>query len=112
MNLAQLRQLAAQRGCSPAEWSPLSVPTSPPLPTSELLGTPVPAYHNHGRWVVDCECGSAQVTDPDDRRVFCPFCGNGGTGLWRPVVWPKGWKAIEAGLAGEPAEARNWTPPA
>lgn len=110
MNLAQLRHLASERGCTPAEYSPLSVPNAPELPTSGLLGPPAHAYYNHGRWVVDCECGSAQVTDPNDRRVFCPFCVNGGTPVWRPVVWPNDWQAIEQALAGHPVPERNWTP--
>lgn len=112
--VVQLNELLNEGHISHAEYWPLfaqiATPSLPSPPTSDLLGPPVAAYHNHGRWVVDCECGSAQVTYPADRRVFCPFCVNGGNSVWRPVVWPNDWQAIEASLAQAPVPERNWRP--
>lgn len=112
--LAELDAMRAAGSITTGEYWPLFAGLAQPLwplPTADTWGPPADAYLNHGRWLVDCECGSAQLTDPDDRRVFCPYCGNGGTGLWRPVTWPDDWEDIEAAVADVPTPRRNWTPP-
>jgi hypothetical protein len=77
---------------------------------------PVVAYVNHGRWVVDCECGDAGVVDPGqpDRGFFCFGCYNIiHTGLPRRVAYPvdevRG--RVEALLLARPdLGTRNWSP--
>jgi hypothetical protein len=77
---------------------------------------PVVAYVNHGRWVVDCECGDAGVVDPawPDRGFFCFGCYNIiHTGLPRRVTYPMdGVRYLVEGLLllrPDPA-TRNWSP--
>ena len=59
---------------------------------------------NHNRWLVDCACGSAQVSSPVDQRSACTECGWG----WCAVVYPADVGLIEASLMGEPPHLRNW----
>lgn len=78
----------------------------------EPVGTPVFARVDHGRWLAECECRSAQILDPDDRRFFCVRCENATNGgRWRPVEWPDDPDSIEAVLLARPRpENRNWQP--
>ncbi len=42
------------------------------------------------RWVAMCECGGAEVVDPNEPVFFCCSCGNAKVGgLWRPVNFPQ-----------------------
>jgi len=76
----------------------------------------LPAYVNHGRWVVDCPgCGSGLQLPRGPRRVppefvqvgdVCVVCG---TPL--RVVWPEDPRLIDAALAVRPLPVnRNWVP--
>lgn len=66
---------------------------------------------NHGRWLVECPCGSAQYASCDDARFLCSQCWNEDVGgRWKAVVWPKDPEAIEAALSGRPIPNRNWIP--
>lgn len=73
------------------------------------------AYVNHGRWVARCPyCNSAQVITEEDKRFFCPTCGNQANGgVWIRVVWPSAntVQEVEAVLdARQMALTQNWTP--
>ena len=66
---------------------------------------------NHGRWVVDCPCGGAQLACRTDRRMFCVDClhtANGGQ--WVTVAWPDDVEQIEALLESRPVGLQNWDP--
>lgn len=102
--------IPAARG---AEWihhqlrsstAPLSAATDPE--------SGVPAYVNHGRWVVDCpDCRNAQLACRTDHRFMCNECGNVAVGnLWRPVIWPANAQKIESLLENRPRENQNWEP--
>jgi hypothetical protein len=68
-------------------------------------------YANHGRWVVDCPCGSAQVACRTDHRFFCVECRNSWAGgRWAPVVWPKQLDDIEGLLDARLPKYAHWTP--
>lgn len=73
----------------------------------------IPAIVNHGRWVVVCSCGGAQVASRIDPRFFCTNCLNAPVGgLWRPVKFPKDADAIEEALGRRDYDVnRNWQPP-
>lgn len=82
-------------------------------PADDSPTTPsVVAYINFGRWVTDCECGSAQVLDQNDQRFFCVRCLNSiSNGNWRAVVWPAEASNIEDALLVRPdVGTRNWLP--
>lgn len=51
-------------------------------------GAPVMAFVDFGRWCTRCECGQHAYADPDEPVMFCARCGNGNTGLARPVIFP------------------------
>ncbi|GGY29664.1 hypothetical protein GCM10010363_07640 [Streptomyces omiyaensis] len=68
-----------------------------------LLET-VYARINHGRWVADCSCLSAQIVSPADPRMWCMECG---TGWWR-ITFPPDPAAIEEALDGLPRTEQNW----
>ena len=74
--------------------------------------TYIPAYVNHGRWVVDCpDCRNAQLACKTDPRFLCDNCGNVAVGkLWRTVVWPPNVNGIESMLQNRPLENQNWEP--
>lgn len=86
--------------------------TSAPLSAATDPEAAVPAYANHGRWVVDCpNCCNAQLACRTDHRFLCNECGNITVGrLWRPVIWPANSAAIEAMLDNRPREYQNWNP--
>ncbi|MFE0699113.1 hypothetical protein [Streptomyces sp. NPDC058872] len=68
------------------------------------LLTPLYARINHGRWVADCTCMSAQIVTPADPRMWCVECGTG----WWQVVFPEDVDAVEQQLADLPVADRNW----
>lgn len=77
------------------------------VPTATILGHRLFARINHGRWVADCPCASAQVVTPTDPRLACPECGAG----WFTVTFPPDVAAAEAAVADEyPAEQNWWNP--
>jgi hypothetical protein len=91
-------------------WSREDVPFFLPEDTADA---PLAAYVNHGRWVVMCECGGAQLASKDDPRFFCVSCLNESHGAkWRPVTWPKPREvaAIEGQLRPRLTENANWLP--
>lgn len=66
---------------------------------------------NHGRWVVNCECGSAQLACRTDHRMFCVDCENVAVGgRWVHVAWPDDPYAIERALSRRPVDLQNWLP--
>lgn len=73
-------------------------------PAGVLIGASIYARINHGRWVADCPCGSAQVVTPDDPRFACPECGYG----WAQLVFPAQPAAAEAEVSGRLPHERNW----
>lgn len=88
----------------PASLAPLNVGVNPEAT--------VPAYVNHGRWVVDCpDCRNAQLACRTDKRFMCNECGNIAVGkLWRPVEWPPNVQGIESMLENRPLVNQNWVP--
>ncbi|WP_030764724.1 hypothetical protein [Streptomyces sp. NRRL F-2664] len=73
-------------------------------PAGMLLGAGIYARINHGRWVADCPCGSAQVVTPDDPRFACPECGYG----WARLIFPAQPAAAEEEVSARPPHERNW----
>ncbi|TXS30723.1 hypothetical protein EAO71_20215 [Streptomyces sp. ms191] len=73
-------------------------------PDGYILGQQVWARINHGRWVADCPCGSAQVVTPDDPRMACTECGYG----WIVVEFPEDVAAAETAVLEELPHLRNW----
>lgn len=73
-------------------------------PPGVLIGASLYARINHGRWVADCVCGSAQVVSPDDPRFACPECGYG----WAQITFPDKPAAAEAEVSARPPHERNW----
>ena len=66
-------------------------------------GAHVMAFVEFGRWLVRCECGQHNYADPDTPLAYCARCGNGNSGLARPVVFPTAsMKKIEAVLLKRP----------
>lgn len=83
-----------------------------PIPCERNADLPplVPVV-NHGRWIIECPCGNADVA-PDDGWFLCVSCWNAGVGgEWRPVRFPFLRTGIEAALIVRPAGNRNWRPP-
>lgn len=103
----------AERG---AEWAPRSfwqTGRSVDFGSPVAAGADVPAYVNHGRWVVECpDCRGAQLACEQDRRFMCNTCGNESIGgRWRAVVWPPFWQGLESVLIRRPDPVtRNWLP--
>lgn len=102
--------IPAARG---AEWIHHQLRSSAaPLNAATDPEATVPAYVNHGRWVVDCpDCRNAQLACRTDHRFMCNECGNIAVGkLWRPVIWPANARGIEAMLQNRPSVNQNWYP--
>ncbi|MGW6910245.1 hypothetical protein [Streptomyces sp. NPDC054940] len=76
-------------------------------PDGYILGHWIYAQINHGRWVADCPCGSAQVVTPADPRMACTECGFG----WVQLVFPEDPEAAEAEVAELLPHERNWWHP-
>lgn len=65
---------------------------------------PVEAYVNHGRWVVDCPCGGAELVTPGE-DMLCGSCG-----MSSPVSLPpfKTRNQIDGLLEKRPPFNQNW----
>lgn len=73
---------------------------------------PLQARIDAGRWIVQCECNSAQVVSKMDRHFWCVECLNGDAGGdWRPVVFPPNVEQLEAAMMALPISERFWYPP-
>jgi hypothetical protein len=101
----------AWQGVPPAErvivWFEHKQQRRLPRPTATLLGEDRWARIDAGRWVADCPCGSAQVVDPADPRMFCVECLTG----WYQLRFPDDTAAAEQEVADRPAHARFWWHP-
>lgn len=78
-----------------------------------LVGTPVIAYVNAGRWIAKCECGGAEYVDFGSPRFMCCGCWNRADGrAWRPVATPlpATRRAVEAALLTRREENRHYRP--
>jgi hypothetical protein len=85
-----------------------------PVPPSDHIdaGSPLPAFVNDGRWVVQCDvCFGAQLASKADHRFLCVDCLNAHIeGAWRPVLWPTNAGEIERALEVRPRRnLQNWT---
>lgn len=76
-------------------------------PSGYILGHRIYARINHGRWVADCPCGSAQVVTPADPRMACTECGAG----WFRLIFPEDPEAAEVEVAEDLPHERNWWHP-
>lgn len=65
-------------------------------------GTPAMAFVDFGRWLAKCQCGQCNYVDPNEPIMFCARCGNGNTGLARPVIFPAEQRMIEDVLLKRP----------
>jgi hypothetical protein len=96
-----------------------------PLPPLTEKANSVNARIEHGRWLVDCPCGSAYVPSQAEPYLICIECANqDNDGKWIDIIFPANKEAIEATLLKRPiivkryrqtnspmfAENRNWTP--
>ncbi len=72
---------------------------------------PVPAFVNHGAWLVVCpKCRGAEYAW-EEGWFFCCSCKNSYMGhKYRRLVFPKARAKIEALLVRRPLDNRNWTP--
>jgi len=75
-------------------------------------GVVLPAQIHEGRWVALCECGGAEVVDPEEPAFYCFSCYNvTNEGRPRPVDFPAQWRAIERVLLARPmATTRGYIP--
>ena len=71
---------------------------------------PLKARINHGRWLVDCECGGAELAF--EAGIFmCLSCYNAThKHQYRRFVFPKSRHAIETALLQRVEINRNWFP--
>jgi hypothetical protein len=90
------------------EGMPLLEPPDDSEQTTDLLL----AYVNHGRWVIDCPCGSAQLASREDPRFWCVECRNSwALGKWVGVEWPNQAEDIEGLLLMRPSpKTQIWNP--
>jgi hypothetical protein len=71
--------------------------------------TPVAAYVNDNRWLIDCECGSGNYTDPTLKTAYCYGCGAVHANVTFPAAADR--VAIEEALIERPVpRTRNWYP--
>ena len=69
---------------------------------------PLKARVNHGRWIVDCECNSAELAF-DEGLFMCQTCWNAAhSNQLRRFVFPGNRLKIEAILMMRPDLNRNW----
>lgn len=74
-----------------------------------VMGPPLVATIQGGRWVVRCQCGGYEVVSPSDPVVFCFSCCNvDNQGALRPVKFPGNIPEIEAALMSRRAENRHF----
>jgi len=82
-------------------------------PPAVALDAAVPARVYESLWIADCpDCGTACLVWRDAPYLMCLRCWNGAVGgLWRPVVFPEAWEAIESILNLRPLPmTRHWLP--
>ena len=79
------------------------------LTTDKIADAPLlKAYVNHGRWVVDCECGGAEFAW-DNGLFMCNSCLNAKhSNQLRRVIFPRNRSKIEFVLMVRPEVNRNW----
>ena len=64
---------------------------------SNPIGKPIHAFVNHNRWIAVCECGGAEVVDPQHKYMYCFSCFNMlNKGRPRHVKFPPKMRRIEA----------------
>lgn len=97
---------------SPAEralrWTEVYAQRRLPVIPREQASEPLYARIDAGRWVAECECGTADVVSPADPRMLCTVCLDG----WHPLFFPPDADAVEAELAGLPRRHQFWYHPA
>lgn len=84
-----------------------------PRPLGEAPDAPpAVARMNYGRWLADCDCGSAVLLFRCTAAWFwCPACGNAtSSGKLRPVIWPENHAQIDIDMATLPAQLAQWPP--
>lgn len=94
-----------------AEWCAQLVDVDVPPPT-HIARDELAVYVrvDHGRWVADCPCGSAQLACMTDLRLFCVDCGNAhADGRWVKTIWPTSTVEIDRVLSLRPLPYQNWT---
>jgi len=68
---------------------------------------PIAAQIRGNAWVIQCECGAGNATDPQWQIACCFACG----AVHRQVVFPKDAAAIEKVLLERPkVQNRHWMP--
>lgn len=73
---------------------------------------PLQARVDAGRWIVQCECNSAQAVSKVDRFFWCVECLNGDYGgAWRPVEFPPNVGLVEQAMMALAIPDRFWYPP-
>lgn len=66
---------------------------------------------NHGRWVVNCPCGGAEMADKSFKLFYCLSCMNEWLGgKWARVEFPKNAGNIEKALDKRDVKNQNWKP--
>jgi len=75
-------------------------------------GEPVLPLVDFGRVLAQCDvCGNYEYVSPSSSIFYCMRCGNSGSGIARPVKFPRNWKRIEAALVARPivlGYGANW----
>lgn len=59
-----------------------------------------------GRWLIDCDCGTSLIVNPDWPYAPCPECGT----VHRVIVFPENREAIEAAINQRAQKAQFWSP--
>lgn len=68
---------------------------------------PKVARIDHGRWLIDCDCGAGNACDPEMKKAFCAACG----AVHPNVVFPDDRENVEfILLARRRSENRNFDP--
>lgn len=64
---------------------------------------------DHGRWLIDCECGAGVMADPDFTAAYCLGCGAVHTAVTFPLEADR--LDVEHILLARPRSAnRSWDP--
>lgn len=88
-----------------AHWAKLRKRGIQVAPT--VSATPMVAYIDHGRWLIQCVCGGGVGVHQDWPEARCG-CG----AIYTAIVFPDNRAAIEAALVVRPImESRNWVAP-
>jgi len=77
----------------------MAIATKHKIVDGAATGKPVDAQIDFSRWIGRCECGGAEIIDPDYPYFYCFSCGNkSNKGKLRPVTFPVDYKIIETEL--------------